>query len=1251
MGLVNEHLSGEQIEELLVEDRGAFPGEALSNSDLREAQEHLAKCQVCQKRLCMYRSAQESLAGLKRNEQGKRGPECPAEDEWRRMAAGLTGSEEASDLVHHAAQCDYCGALLRQATEDFADDVTAEEQDVLTRLATAQVSRQKELAERLSAASRHFDAAADRLGIAPSPKQRLLGWPRWAVAASALATLAVLAFGTWWWLQPRVRNAERLLAEAYTAERTVEMRIPGARYAPLATQRGKVPPRSELALLKAKLMIENELAAHPNGAAWMAAQGRAQLLEGRFQEARTSLEHALEIETNSPSILTDLATVYFQIAQQEGRDDFYQSAAAKLNDVLKARPDDPIALFNRAIVYEHIGSYPLAIEDWQHYLRVDPQSDWALQEAQQRLERLRKLLKSKQTQRVLPADPIQAAQWLESRIRGEPAAKAMSVGALDEEYLEIAGTRWLPALFVTGAKTGAGQAMPEWRALSLLARVLEQEHGDRWISDLLVPPWSGTFAAAVSALSQAFRANAEGDPVDAEAKAIRAEKSFRAAGNVAGMLRSRLELVYAFHREVKADRCLAVAGPLGKEMERHRYVWAQAQLLIEEAVCWSMKKQFRAAQEALDRALVSSRNAHYGTLNLRAVGIAAAIEIDKGNARAAWRLSRDGLERYWNGPYPPMRAYQFFAGMAFAAEASRQWNLAEALAREAVMAVVATPSRSLEAMARYRLATAANLAGARQEAQREFERASQLFAQFPPNQSILTYEMNSQLGLAELEARDGHFDPALARLQRLGRALQRLNDDAMSLRFYRTLGEALSWKGEDNEAEKNLGAAVAIAERGLTSLTSDRDRLSWDNEVGQVYRALVRLKFQHQKDFTGALDLWEWYRAFPVRFAPAYASPIAARHPSRSQSPIYPASWSHNGPLPAPWKISGILPTLDKVTVVSYAQFPEGLAVWLFDDRGIQSSWVAVRAEDFEQVAKRFAEQCASRDSSLTALQRDSQQLYHWLITPVESRLSSDRTLVFETDGSVSQIPMQALMDTSGKYLGSRYAVVISPGLGYIMRLRHPSAFSPRQRALVVGTPTIGGEWAAIFPPLPDAEREAQAVAAEFENAKLLSGKAATLQAVARALPTAEVFHFAGHAVVGGGPQRGLLLALPEDKAGANGEGATLLSAEKLGPSKLRRCQLVVLSACSTATGQQEGLADPESLVRAFLLAGVPHVVSSRWAADSTATAVFMGVFYSHLLAGDTVATALQLAAEQVRQDAKTTHPYYWAAFNVFGCP
>jgi CHAT domain-containing protein len=245
----------------------------------------------------------------------------------------------------------------------------------------------------------------------------------------------------------------------------------------------------------------------------------------------------------------------------------------------------------------------------------------------------------------------------------------------------------------------------------------------------------------------------------------------------------------------------------------------------------------------------------------------------------------------------------------------------------------------------------------------------------------------------------------------------------------------------------------------------------------------------------------------------------------------------------------------------------------------------------------------------------------------------------------LSEIPIRALVDPKGRYLGDLYSVVLSPGLIYEQRLAPGSAISNQDSAFVIGSPaTAASEERVQLNSLADATREAEVVAGKFREATFLRGKEASLNAVDRYLGNADVFHFAGHAVTSPGGVA-LVLAI-EAKAGHTGR--SLLNADYLGERKLK-CRLVVLSACATGQGEDGSLAAPESLVRGFLRAGVPHVVASHWNVNSATTASFMSLFYSALLSGSPVPVALKRAAQEIHSQAATVHPYYWAAFEAYG--
>jgi CHAT domain-containing protein len=157
----------------------------------------------------------------------------------------------------------------------------------------------------------------------------------------------------------------------------------------------------------------------------------------------------------------------------------------------------------------------------------------------------------------------------------------------------------------------------------------------------------------------------------------------------------------------------------------------------------------------------------------------------------------------------------------------------------------------------------------------------------------------------------------------------------------------------------------------------------------------------------------------------------------------------------------------------------------------------------------------------------------------------------------------------------------------------------------------------------------------------LLASGEASLREVAYELPKAEIFHFAGHAVVQSG-RSGLLLSRGNGKT-----DDTVFDASAVQRLSLPDLRMVMLSACSTENGGEGQLDDFDSLARAFLAKGVPHVLASRWSVDSNSTTLLTGLFYDQVLAGTPIPQALAFAEARLRERAP--HPYYWAAFDTFG--
>jgi CHAT domain-containing protein len=91
----------------------------------------------------------------------------------------------------------------------------------------------------------------------------------------------------------------------------------------------------------------------------------------------------------------------------------------------------------------------------------------------------------------------------------------------------------------------------------------------------------------------------------------------------------------------------------------------------------------------------------------------------------------------------------------------------------------------------------------------------------------------------------------------------------------------------------------------------------------------------------------------------------------------------------------------------------------------------------------------------------------------------------------------------------------------------------------------------------------------------------------------------------------------------------------------------VVLSACETGLSRIAPGDELVGLVRGFLAAGAPTVLSTLWTVDDSTTASLMRTFYARLLAGRPAREALREAQVLLREEHP--HPYHWAPFVLHG--
>jgi CHAT domain-containing protein len=1212
------HLTPQEFELVLFTAAVSTPTTA-DRAQVREAQQHLDGCEHCQSVARHYANVDSALARLRAGQGSVRKPDCPEETVWMELAAGLTEERAASGLLEHAAQCDYCGKLLREAAEDLAMEPSPEVERAVAALRTAQPDAQQALAAKLAKTGTGRDEpVSDRRresAVRPEGRAGFTWWPRlaWAAAGIAVVVVAVLA-GMRMFRQP---DPNQLLAKAYTQKRTIELRFPGAEYGPIRVERGAGNKDQPTEFYEAEVIIKRESGKHAEDPNWLQAQARAALLQWDYESAIRDIEDALMLKPEDPALLQDKAMAYFERAEKLGPQGAidYGEAAEDLSKALKKTPEDPVALFNRAIIYEKIHLPNEAIADLEHYLRVDPSGPWSA-EAKERLDRLKKMVKAHDDALAEPLDD--PATFL--RHMGDPAAVA-HIDERIEDYQDLAIKEWLPAAFpVTGRTSKSGEA---FSALRALADILQERHKDKWLNDLLDESSNApAFALAIAQLRDAFVASTVGDPSLATTSSREAENFFEQAGSGPGVLRAEIEEVRALQRAQSGDRCTDTGRRFEEKVLQSGYRWVKAQFAIDQSSCSMMLTRFNRAHSFIEKARSALHAGKYSSLALRATGISAAIATDSGDLVEAWRQDQDGLAEYWEiPPARALRGQQFYDDLTYSAENLGNSELALAYAEESARLISIVGDLKTEALARQHLAQIAMHDGYLSIAAAEMHHSLDLLSRLSSSEALENYKAYGEIGLAEAETRSGKLADAENRLERV--AQRHFESFTIPRNLYRAHAMLMEKEGRADLAETELLNGVRIADASLNGMNATAGYL-WIQENSSLYRSLIELQLARGQTDEAFLT-WEWYKsagygssALPVNSLQT----LLSRH-----------------------LIPELIQAQKNDTVLSYSLLPHGLAIWILDDNSLEAKIVPLDPEYLVSLSRYFVTLCADPDSDMGRLKARGRKLFDLLISPVQAKLAPDKTLVIESDEGLGDLPFEALFMNDGRYLGDAFRIVESPGLFNKAHLRPVSPISASTRSVFVSSmATVTLADGTTLTPASDADQEIDAIASRFRDPEVLKYDAATVSRVAHVIERAQLVHFAAHAV-SDGKREGIVLWSSD----GNGRRAELWGAKYIKNGLFGHTSLVVLSACATgrAVRGRQGIHD--NLVRALSLAGVAQTVASRWDVNSASTTSFMIRFYRELLSGKSVPAALQGVARTLREQPDLGHPYYWAAFGAFG--
>lgn len=260
-------------------------------------------------------------------------------------------------------------------------------------------------------------------------------------------------------------------------------------------------------------------------------------------------------------------------------------------------------------------------------------------------------------------------------------------------------------------------------------------------------------------------------------------------------------------------------------------------------------------------------------------------------------------------------------------------------------------------------------------------------------------------------------------------------------------------------------------------------------------------------------------------------------------------------------------------------------------------------------------------------------ELYTLLITPVQPLLPArDGLLTIVPYGPLHGLPFHALFDGE-RFLIENFQLHYLPASSLLDLKRAPGgAETSANGALLLGYSGNGR--------LQHALAETQLLADLLQGRCYLEEEA-TIACLEREAAGSSVIHIATHG---------------QSRPDAPNFSSLLLADGQLNAIdafglKLAGCELVTLSGCETGLSLSSGGDEQLGLGRAFLAAGAQSLVMSLWPVEDQMTSVFMERFYRNLLQGERKVQALRAAQCEflAHPQARSAHPYFWAAFRLVG--
>ena len=334
-------------------------------------------------------------------------------------------------------------------------------------------------------------------------------------------------------------------------------------------------------------------------------------------------------------------------------------------------------------------------------------------------------------------------------------------------------------------------------------------------------------------------------------------------------------------------------------------------------------------------------------------------------------------------------------------------------------------------------------------------------------------------------------------------------------------------------------------------------------------------------------------------------------------------------------KVESISPTAAVIYVIALPTRTE-LLVSLPSGR-LERFKVDVSDEKLTETVRLF--RLNLEDRSTESFLEQAQQLYTWLIKPLEPMMTKARldTMVFVPDGALRTVPMSALHDGE-KFLIEKYAVAVTPGLE-LMEAKPAARLQPNVMIRGLSEAREG------FPALLNVPQEVEQIEKLYARSNALMNEKFVHDGMGEKLRQEPftIVHIASHGHFDNDVRKSFVLTFDKH--------LTLDDLETyIRPAQLRDhpLELLTLSACQTAAGDDRAAL---GLAGVAVKAGARSAFATLWFVNDAASTQLVGDFYTELTTHprSSKAQALQAAQKKLLAQARYAHPCYWAPYLIIG--